>query len=60
MLQKTRELNINLSASLEQALKDKLKLVEAEKWKQENKQAISVYNQFVEDSRCFSEEYREF
>ncbi|WP_296053524.1 type II toxin-antitoxin system CcdA family antitoxin [uncultured Alteromonas sp.] len=27
---------MNLSATLEQALKDKLKSVEAEKWKQEN------------------------
>ena len=37
LLQKARSLKVNLSATLEQALKDKLKSVEAEKWKQENK-----------------------
>ena len=60
LLKKTRELNINLSATLEQALKEKLKLIEAEKWKNENKLAISVYNKFVEENGCFSDEYREF
>ncbi|GAB5382096.1 MAG: type II toxin-antitoxin system CcdA family antitoxin [Aliiglaciecola sp.] len=60
LLRKTRELNINLSATLEQALKEKLKQVEAEKWKNENKLAISSYNKFVEENGCFSDEFREF
>jgi len=60
LLQKTRKLNINLSATLEQALNEKLKLIESDKWKNENKHAISVYNKFVEENGCFSDEYREF
>lgn len=60
LLLKTRALNINLSATLEQALQDKLKAVEAEKWQTENVQAISAYNQFVEENGCFSDDYRAF
>jgi antitoxin CcdA len=32
LLKRTRAFNINLSATLEQALKDKLKSIEAKKW----------------------------
>jgi antitoxin CcdA len=60
LLLKTRALNINLSATLEQALQDKLKAVEAEKWQKEHVQAISAYNQFVEENGCFSDDYRDF
>ncbi len=60
LLQKARSLKVNLSATLEQALKDKLKSVEAEKWKQENKAAISAYNEFVSENGCISDEYRHF
>jgi antitoxin CcdA len=60
LLLKTRALNINLSATLEQALQDKLKAVEADKWQKENVQAISAYNQFVEENGCFSDDYRAF
>jgi antitoxin CcdA len=60
LLLKTRALNINLSATLEQALQEKLKAVEAEKWQKENVQAISSYNQFVEENGCFSDDYRTF
>ena len=37
LLEKARGLKVNLSATLEQALSNKLKTVQAEKWKQENK-----------------------
>ena len=60
LLKKTKELNINLSATLEQALKDKLKTIEAKKWLKQNKNAIQAYNNFVEENGCFSDEYREF
>ena len=60
LLQKARSLKVNLSATLEQALKDKLKSVEAEKWKQENKAAISAYNEFVSENGCISDKYRHF
>lgn len=59
LLLKTRALNINLSATLEQALQDKLKAVEADKWQKDNVQAIAAYNQFIEENGCFSDDYRD-
>lgn len=60
LLKRSRALNINLSATLEQALKAKLAETEAENWKLENRNAIKAYNEFVEEHGCFSDEFREF
>lgn len=60
LLKKCRELNINLSAVLEQALKEKLAKNKAGKWREENKKAIKSYNEFVDKYGCFGEEYKEF
>jgi len=60
LLKRARALNINLSATLEQALKDKLKSIEAKKWIKENSNAIKAYNDFVDKNGCFSDEFREF
>jgi antitoxin CcdA len=60
LLKRSRALNINLSATLEQALKAKLAETETEKWRRENKNAIQAYNEFVEENGCFSDEFREF
>ena len=60
LLKRSRALNINLSATLEQALKAKLAENQADKWKAENKNAIQAYNDFVEEHGCFSDEFREF
>ena len=60
LLQKARSLKVNLSATLEQALRDKLKSIEAEKWKKENKAAIAAYNEFVAENGCIGDEYRNF
>ncbi|AFT74521.1 type II toxin-antitoxin system CcdA family antitoxin [Alteromonas macleodii] len=60
LLQKARDLKVNLSATLEQALKDKLKSVEEESWKKENKAAIAAYNEFVAENGCIGDEYRNF
>ena len=60
LLKRSRALNINLSATLEQALKAKLAETEAEKWRRNNKNAIQAYNEFVEEHGCFSDEFREF
>ncbi len=60
LLKRCRALNINLSATLEQALKDKLAKTAADKWKEENKGAIKIYNDFVEEHGCFADEFREF
>ena len=60
LLKKSKALNINLSATLEQALRDKLAQLEAEKWLKENKNAIKTYNEFVDEHGCFGDEYRSF
>ena len=60
LLKRSKALDINLSATLEQALKEKLAKVEAKKWLEENKNAINAYNDFVEEHGCFSDEYRTF
>ena len=48
LLRKTRELNINLSATLERALTEELSKREAEHWVEKNRAAIKSYNDFVE------------
>lgn len=60
LLSKSRALDINLSATLEQALQSKLAQANAEQWASENRRAIRAYNQFVEEHGCFGEDYREF
>ena len=60
LLKKTRALNINLSATLEQALREKLAITAEKKWKKENKRAIQTYNNFVEENGLFADEYRTF
>jgi len=60
LLDKARKQNINLPATLEQALKDKLRELERADWLQNNKNAIDSYNAFVEANGIFGEEYRTF
>ena len=60
LLKKTKALNINLSATLEQALRAKLAINVEKKWKRENKRAIQEYNNFVENNGLFADEYRTF
>ena len=60
LLTKCRAMNINLSATLEQALAEKLAKSSAEQWAEENKNAIRAYNKFVEENGCFGDEFREF
>lgn len=60
LLKKCKTLKINLSATLEEALTDKLAKSQSEKWAEENKNSIQAYNEFVEENGCFSDEFREF
>ncbi|HDZ46976.1 hypothetical protein LCGC14_0155350 [marine sediment metagenome] len=59
LLQKSRALNINLSATLERALREELAKYEASQWVEENRAAITSYNEFVEQHGCFGDEFRE-
>ena len=60
LLTKSKALNINLSATLEQVLKTKLAESEADTWKKENKRAIQAYNKMVDEHGLFSDEHRQF
>ena len=60
LLSKARELNINLSATLERALTEEFSKRKAEQWVEENRAAIKSYNEFVEQHGCFGDEFREF
>lgn len=60
LLEKTRALNINLSATLERALKEELAKHKADQWVEENRTAIKSYNEFVKQHGCFGDEFREF
>jgi len=60
LLEKARSLNINLSATLEQALAEQLRTEERAQWLRENADAIKAYNQFVESQGTFSDSVRKF
>ena len=60
LLKRSKHLNINLSATLEQALRQKLAESKAEKWLKKNKNAIKIYNDVVDEHGMFSDEYRQF
>jgi len=60
LLNKTRKLEINLSATLEQALQQRLAEQNIENWKKENAPAIKAYNGFVEENGLFADEFRQF
>lgn len=60
LLARARDLNINLSATLEKALAELVLKQEREQWLKENKLAIDKYNNFVEENGVFSDGLRSF
>jgi antitoxin CcdA len=60
LLAKAKELRINLSATLEQALTAEVVARQQELWKAENKSAIEAYNKLVDRNSVFSDEQRTF
>ncbi len=60
LLTKSRQLNINLSATLEQALEKKLRIAEQNNWRNANKKAIDELNKYAEKNGLFSDAYRNF
>jgi antitoxin CcdA len=60
LLSKAREMDINLSATLEQALASALKQKRREAWLAENRDAIEAYNEYVEKHGVFSDSLRSF
>ncbi len=60
LLRKARELDINLSSALEQALEQIVKRRLYETWLEENRAAIESYNEHVERHGVFSDGVRGF
>ena len=60
LLEKAKGLNINLSATLEMALAEQLRVEQRAQWKAENAKAIQAYNSFVEANGVFSDGLRKF
>lgn len=58
LLSRAKELKINLSATLEQALVIELKKFERRKWLKKNKKAISALNDLTEKNGLFSDSFR--
>lgn len=60
LLKKARELEINLSSSLEEALEGIVRRRLGERWLAENREAIASYNEHVEAHGVFSDGLRSF
>jgi antitoxin CcdA len=60
LLVAAREAGINLSATLEQALEKELAETRRKKWRQENRDAIAAYNEYIEKHGMFSDGLRSF
>lgn len=60
LLRQARELNINLSQTLEQHLAEIVREARRQQWLEENKGAIDAYNQRIESQGVFSDGLRQF
>jgi antitoxin CcdA len=60
LLSQAKEMKINLSATLENALADAVKAKKQEIWKEENKEAINSYNEHIAEFGLFSDGLRMF
>ena len=60
LLDAARAAGVNLSATLEEALREKVAAARREKWKRENAAAITEYNELIAEHGIFSEGQRSF
>ena len=60
LLKKAKELDINLSAALEQTLAEQVRTKQRAGWLAENRAAIAAYNTLVETHGTFSDSTRSF
>ena len=60
LLDAAREAGVNLSATLERALVEELASVRSARWREENREAIAAYNEYVEEHGAFSDGVRAF
>jgi antitoxin CcdA len=60
LLDAAREAGVNLSATLERALAEEIANVKRVQWREENRDAIAAYNEYVDEHGAFSEGARSF
>lgn len=60
LLDAARAEQINLSATLEAALDDQLRIRRRERWRTDNEAAIQAYNSDVEENGAFGDHARRF
>jgi len=60
LLEAARASKINLSATLEHALIEKLKVAQQRKWREENRESIAAYNEHIAKHGVFSDGSRSF
>ena len=60
LLNKARDLDINLSATLELALENKIRETTRQKWLEENKEALENCNALAEEHGLFADKHRPF
>ena len=60
LLTKARELDINLSATLEKALESAVRESSRTEWINENKKALDNCNSFAEEHGLFADKHRAF
>lgn len=60
LLDEARALNINLSATLEQALTDRVREARQQEWLANNQEAIDTCNVLAEENGLFSDKHRVF
>ena len=60
LLEKAKALNINLSATLEEALAVQVRAEQRSQWKKQNAKAIQAYNSFIEENGVFGDGLRTF
>ena len=60
LLDAARQAGVNLSATLERALAEELASVHRARWREENREAIAAYNDYVDEHGTFSDGVRSF
>jgi len=60
LLEAARQAGVNLSATLERALAEELASIRRARWREENRDAIEAYNDYVDAHGTFSDGVRSF
>ena len=60
LLDAARDAGVNLSATLERALAEELASLKRARWREENREAIAAYNEYVDAHGVFSDGVRSF